>query len=391
MMVWRKQGRHTFTCWIYPLVGERVEVSTGVDNEQTARQMVAWVDDIVGRGDLLGVVAAIASKTLKLSHAYHLGEQGSVLELDRLRAVALQADAVNVWPHLIAYAKQRSVGKKPVRSAETSLAMARHVFPEDPCPHTLWENADEIERRLTTLQGKTWKGKARAIGDATRNRYRNALSVQAEHLRRLKIIARNPLHDVQAFAESPLSFSYLELPDAKTLIEALDAPGQVCAALALGFGMELSAMQKAEVRDLDVTQWVAHSRGSKAHTRDRVVPLSDVFAFLKPILLRAVKGQLPRARLVTVPEYTLLDRQKKTALALGIQPITLHQWRHSCAVILLQHHEAEATVAHILGHKDTALVHKRYGRFRFRAEHMVTRAGSTSAAGLTAARATGND
>lgn len=397
MMVWRKKGRDIYQAWIYPVMGERVAVSTEAREEGTAVAMAQWADDIAGRGDRQGLVAAIAKREIKLAEAYHLGEVEAVAEVERRRTAAraeeIAADAaakiVDVWPHLTAYAEQRSRGKKPVKTAFTALAMAQHVFPENPCPHTLWEDADEIERRLTTLQGKTWKGKARPMSDATRNRYKSVLSVQADHLRRLRVIQRNVLPDVSSFAESSLDFTYLELADAKSLIDALDEQGQITAALALGFGMEWSAIAACEARDLDLVQWSARPRGEKTHWRDRLVHLSDVFAFLQPILRRAVDGKLPRAKLVTTSEYVLLDRQADAAKAVGVQRITLHQWRHSCAVILLQAGESATVVAHILGHKDTSLVIKRYGRFQVRADHYVTRKTDSATKLATGANARG--
>ncbi len=373
-MVWRKGNRPTWQVWVVPMIGERQVCSTDTDDRDVAEAMERWIGDLRARHDVSGLLAAITGREITLSKAYHLGEAGAVALVASTRAEkARTADAVDVLPILTEWTLQRSRGKKPVKTAGEQLRMVRHVFPESPLMSTLW-TADEIERRLADLQGKTWKGKASVMQDPTRNRYRSVLSVAAEHLRRKKVLRANPVDDVPRFAENPLTFEYLELPDAKALIGALSTEGQVAAALALGFGMEWTALAACEVRDLDTEQWAAHAHGGKTLWRDRVSPLSDVFDWLKPILTAAVKGKTPRAKLVTAPEYTLLDQQKTTAEAIGVKPITLHQWRHSCAVILLQAGELPANVAHLLGHKDSSLVIKRYGRFIVRASHFVTRA-----------------
>lgn len=372
-MMWRKAGRPTWNVWVTPMVGDRVACSTETSDVARVEAIEAWLDELRTRHDKLGVLHAIAARDISLAKAYHLGEVSAAALVAATRAdAAVRAAQCDVWPVLDAWAKNRSTGKKPVKTAETQLQMVRHVFPETPCDVSLW-TADEIERRLADLKGKTWKGKAREMQDPTRNRYRAVLSVAAEHLRRKKLLPTNPVAGVVRFAENPLTFDYLELEDAKLLIEALDTEGQLVAALALGFGMEWMAVQACEVRDLNTTDWTAHAHGGKSHWRDRVSPLSDVYAFLKPIFANAVANKLPRAKLVTASEYGLLERQKATAKAIGVKPITLHQWRHTTAVILLQAGELPANVAHLLGHKDSSLVIKRYGRFIVRASHFVTR------------------
>lgn len=384
-MVWQKGGRHTWQAWVVPVMGPRVACSTETGDRTHAEAMERWAKDISARHDARGVLAGIADRTITLAKAYHMGEAGAASYIAAARTDAKEAaKRVDVLPLLTEWTKQRSSGKKPVKTAEEQLRMVRHVFPESPMWSSLW-TADEIDRRLADLKGKTWKGKARVMQDPTRNRYRSVISTAADFLTRKKVLTSNPVDAVQRFAENPLGFDYLELPDAKALVNALDTEGQIVAALALGFGMEWQAIAKAEVRDLDLSGWTAHARGGKTHWRDRVCPLSDVFAFLQPILTNAVRGKTPRALLVTAPEWRLLEQQKQTASAIGVKPITIHQWRHSCAVILLQAGELPANVAHLLGHKDSALVIKRYGRFIVRASHFVTRSQADSATQLSTA------
>ena len=374
--MWKRAGRPKWETWVTPVTGERVVCSTGTADESRAKLMEAWLTDLHARRDLMGVLAAVAGREITLAKAYSLGEAGAAALVASLRAEkAEQAKAIDVWPVLKDWVSQRASGAKPVKTAATTLQMARHVFPEDPCPVTLW-TPDEIERRLADLKGKTWKGKARPIQDATRNRYRTALSVCAEHLRRKKLLTINPVEAVPSYDENALTFGYIDLADAKKLIGALTGEGQIAAAFALGFGAEWCALAQLEVRDLNLTEWECHVKGGKSHWRDRIVPLSDEFAFLQPIMRAAVKDKLPRTKLITEPEWRLLDQQKATAEAIGVKPITLHQWRHTCAVALLQAGELPPNVAHVLGHKDTALVFRRYGRFLVKSKHFATRKGS---------------
>lgn len=371
-MMWRRGGRPTWETWVTPVVGERVVCSTGTTDPDRAARMETWLAELHERRDTMGVLAAICARAIPLAKAYALGEAGAAALVAAQKAERAAAKAVDVWPVLASWTTQRASGAKPVKTAATTLAMARHVFPETPCPATLW-TADEIERRLVDLKGKTWKGKARPMQDATRNRYRTALSVCAEHLRRKKLLPDNPVAAVPSFAENPLTFGYLELPDATALIGALTGEGQIAAAFALGFGAEWQALEAMTVKDVNVEEWECHVHGGKSHWRDRIVPLSDVFAFVQPIIRDAIKDKLPRTRLITEPEWRLLEHQKATAKAIGVKPITLHQWRHTCAVALLQAGELPANVAHVLGHKDTSLVFKRYGRFLVKSTHFATR------------------
>jgi integrase len=388
-MVWRKQDRSVWNLWVTAVAGGRIICSSGTSDRATAERMSRWCDDVASRGDVRGVLAAIVAREITLKLAYHVGEEGAAAWLISARAASALGAGANVWPTLEAWATRRGSTAKPVKTAADTFAMVRRVFPESPCPVTLW-TTDEIERRLVELHGITKTGKARHLSDARRNRYRSALSVAAEVLRRHKLLATNPVGDVPTFAESPLTFKYLELPDARALIDTLAGQGRLAAALALGFGMEWSALIRCEVRDLNLTEWTAHVHGPKNHWRDRVVPLSDVFDWIKPIVRDAVAGKMPRTRLIDSPEYTLLRAQKAAAQIADVQAITLHQWRHSCAVILLQAGESASNVAHVLGHKDASLVHRRYGRFIVRAAHFVTRAAlATPLATPTPAKAAG--
>lgn len=389
-MVWRKSGRRVWQVWVTPVAGARTICSTGTEDQDTAERMERWCDDLRERGDTRGVLSGIARRTIPLKLAFHLGEEKAAVWLQAKHAEQVLGEGADVWPTLMAWTNRRSRGAKPIKTAGDTLAMVRRVFPESPCPVTLW-TPDQIEQRLQELLGRTWKGKAREISDARRNRYRSAVSVAADVLRRHKLLTANPVKDVPTYAESPLTFSYLELPDARLLIDALHGDGRIAAALALGFGMEWSAITACEVRDLDLTEWTGHARGPKNHWRDRIVPLSDVFDWLKPILRGAVADKMPRSRLVTSPEYTLLRLQKEAATAVGVQPITLHQWRHSCAVILLQAGESASNVAHVLGHRDASLVHRRYGRFIVRAAHFVTRKSLATTLATPTPEKTGTD
>jgi len=47
----------------------------------------------------------------------------------------------------------------------------------------------------------------------------------------------------------------------------------------------------------------------------------------------------------------------------GLPRHTLHDWRHSHAIWSLQDGMPPALVAHQLGHKDTTLLHKVYGKW----------------------------
>lgn len=375
MTPWRRKGRALYEIWVEPVDAPRKVCTTGTSDEATARLIAEWCDSLRERGDLQRVLSAIAAREIDLLKAYQFGEDGAARWVAARRSEkAQQASAVDVWPILEEWLRGRARGVKPLKTAQQQLTMLHHFWPESPCWSSLW-TSDVIEERLAQLQGRTWKGKARAISDATRNRYRNVLSTAAEYLRRRKVLLTNVVEDVPSYGENALTFKYLELEDARALIDALHGEGRLAAALALGFGMEWAALEVVESRDINVSTWEAHAHGSKQHWRDRVVPLSDVFDWLKPIILDALRDKLPRTRLVTEPEWRLLRLQKEAAEAVRVQPITLHQWRHSCAVILLQAGETASNVAHILGHKDPTLVHRRYGRFMVRAHHMVTRGG----------------
>jgi hypothetical protein len=104
------------------------------------------------------------------------------------------------------------------------------------------------------------------------------------------------------------------------------------------------------------------AHGGKTRWRNRLCRIVEAWCvdYIRP----ALAGKLPDALVFDgVKEWWALREHKAAAEAKGLPKSTLHDWRHTHAVLMLRAGYKPTVVAHQLGHRDTSLVWKRYGRF----------------------------
>lgn len=199
------------------------------------------------------------------------------------------------------------------------------------------------------------------VSDSTRNRYRSALSVFASWLVEREVIPHNPVGDVRSKKENPARAVWLEREQAQALIAALPMPFRAMEALMACTGMEWQAVKALTRRDVNVKKRTVHARGKKTPWRDRIVRPTEEWAW--EIFLAYVKPMTGSARVFTLSNSTALKIHIRISDELALPRTTLHDWRHTYAVLSLRDGYSLQVVAHQLGHKDTTLVQTRYGKF----------------------------
>ena len=359
-MVYRKAGGQTwYTRVVTTQQAERL-CSTGTTLRTEAVAVERWHQGVRRRLDVHGVLDAIVAKRLTLLQAYRLGEAGVVAhfqqQAEAAAAAAEQAarDAANLdlRPHLetfLTWRAQRTAGRTMVPIYRQQLL---RLFPEAEWRRDWW-TAQLVAQRLDQLDVPT---------DATRNRYRAAVSAFAKWCVRRGLLASNPARDIGGYAESPADVIWWSEADAKRLIAALPAEYRVREALMAGCGMDWSDCQRLRVRDLDLTARTVRCYGSKTKHRNRVVRITE--AWVLPVLRAAVAHALPDAWVCPRHSSKQANRvHRQTLEALDITPVArLHAWRHHYAVTLLRRGELPQVVAHQEGHGTTKLVLDRYGK-----------------------------
>lgn len=200
------------------------------------------------------------------------------------------------------------------------------------------------------------------FSNSTRNRHRAALSRFARWLIEREVLDTNPVRDVQMVKENPPRMTWLEREDAKRLVLAVPLPHRAAIALMAATGMELQAVERVARRDVDLDVGTVRARGGKNFWRDRVVRGTEPWAW--SIFAEYARDFLPDALLFgDVSRDTIRSQHHRAAKLLNLPKTTLHDWRHSYAVWSLKDGLSPTVVARQLGHKDTTLLARVYGRY----------------------------
>ena len=310
----------------------------------------------------LDVVDAILEKRIALPEAYEAHLEGTLDQL--LGAHPATEPAVDLMPLLDKFVSEKKRSRKGSGQADTYKKQILTLYPERPFVLSRFTRK-EVWTRLSALE----------VDSPTRNRYRTATSWFAKNLVMEELLDRNFVREIEGFGENDPRLVYYEIDDAKRLVAGLDQPYAAIAALALGFCAEWGAITRGTVGDvaLDADPVVTHVRGTKRAWRDRLVPLVPELAWTLDFIRPALKGKTPGAPIVAdVPEWRVIDVQRDVARELKLHAIgegdfgehSIHDWRHTHAVALIRWGYLEQIVADHLGHKDTSLVRRVYGRFK---------------------------
>jgi integrase len=346
MTPYRNTGSDAWKARVRHPDGRSMVAGCDTTKRATANAMERWALDLYNdrTPTALAVLDAILRKRVTLPRAYD--QRGRLAEL-----VASFADE-NIEPHVARWHAAKRRAKKGAASADKYLVQVRaFIPPKTPFPLSRF-TSKEIRRHLRAL----------TVEDPTRNRHKAALSSFADFLVDEDVLERNVVRDVKGWAEGEGRVVHYERDQAQALIAALSQPFQAIEALMVGAGFEWQAVSRLRVRDVDLATGEVTAHGGKTHWRNRRCRIVEAWAipYIRPALAGKFDNQVVFEGLT---EYAALASHKAAVRALGLPESTLHDWRHTHAVLMLRSGYKPTVVAHQLGHRDTSLVWKRYGRF----------------------------
>lgn len=353
-MPFNRPGKESLYTWVYDCAGQRRQLSLGTKLEKDALRIESWCEDHRQRGDLSGILAAIVAGEMRLMEAYSAGPDAPAL-LARKRAERNNPD---LRTHLDAWESEER--KDGVASIGEYRKNVERLYPVSLRPSDL--NAVDIRKGLLALPD---------VQRPTLNRHLTALSSFCRWCVRHGILPRNPTEDVERWSENPTRMRLWTPEEARRICMAMAQPWRGLHALAASAGWEVKAMERGRVRDLalDGAPPTAFAHGTKNPWRERLCVVTESWAL--PLIRELIDGREPDAMLYDgewLKDYAY-RALTKALKALKLPHADVHDWRHSHAVWLLQRGELPSVVAHQLGHKTTALVWERYGRFAVQTRH----------------------
>lgn len=343
---------------IWTPVGAAKRVSLETRDAKTAQNVEAWANDVRERLDRHGVLAAVVEGILTLPQAFVLGEADAARYIAEQRAEA--ADRALTDADLDAWGRWLRDGGMKEDGIAAYRRQVEIVWPEP--RRVSWLTPRAITVAIDAVE----------VSVQTRGRYRTAMSSLCEWLLRQGFMDVNPMPSVPGYRSSPPREVWYSTADALRVLHALPPVQRGFEALMWACGWELAACRHARVGDIDLKAMTAFARGTKTSHRMRLTVITEpeAVAMIEPLLA----NKLPSAPLLDEPTLTpsrMLLVHNRTVKALGLPKSTLHDWRHSFAVKEIKKGRPLEFVAQMLGHANTLMVQKCYGKYRMASDDLV--------------------
>jgi integrase len=270
-------------------------------------------------------------------------------ELDALRA---QLSDVDVEPHVADWLAVLRSSRSPDTVEHYELYVRSLIVRGARFPRT----------ELSYQRIAQWLA-ARPVGPSTKRKYKAALSSFCTHLREVSVLDRNPVREVKAPPASRPRMEYLETVDqVRALAKKQPEPFRTLSLLLHATGIEISVALALCARDVDKHRRQIRARGTKTRARDRI---ANVAEWAWPALKRHLALKHPAALLFPrVSRWTASDKHREACKALGIENYRLHDARHTYAVRAIRAGASFEVIAEQLGHADTTMAVRVYGRFK---------------------------
>jgi len=330
--------------------GARHRLSLRTTDKESAERLERMLDTLADQHRWIAL-DALRTGALTLAECWDAFARNRVAELERSIADGSRSrdlePFVQQWAEAMARKKRPSVGVQAKYVMQVRrLIPGGKAFPSD---------------RFTTPALSAW---LHALPIGQPNRYQAALSRFAKFLVERGILQDNPLSHVERASESEPKVVHLSREEVVRVLGALSPRDRPIHALMACTGVEWQAATSARASDLDVSARTFRAHGTKTAARERLVALSEGPAL--EILRDYVKGArlLPSAPLF--PRYAhsaALKRLKAACAAVGVRIITIHDWRHVYAVQAVRDRVPYYLIANQLGHTNTVMVQRVYGRF----------------------------
>jgi integrase len=352
--------------------GTRRLVSLKTRDAGTAKQMQRMLDVLRDHHRWL-LLDAVCAGTLTIAEVYQaFGESRHAQLEERLRAAP--ADDRDLEPSIARWRESLLRLRSPnPATVEVYVRQVRTLIPADkPFPRSAFTVARISEWRdgLSAPHAAT-----KRRGASQPNRFLVALNSFAAFLVERGLIDANPVAQVSRAREAPPRDVSLHRDDAAALVAALEQPWRALHALMAGTGLEISAALKLRHGDIDAKARTVRGRGSKTASRDRTVKVTEAWAWdivaeyvkqhrgLRDALVfgEIVRNDEPGAYAVAADaSHRALAAACKVRKIVGFRQ---HDWRHVYAVQAIRDAMPLQLVAAQLGHRDTLMVQRVYGRY----------------------------
>jgi integrase len=366
-MVYRRHALPMFYVKVPTRTGW-VSRSTGTADRATARQMERMLVDLGPQGKRTwDVIEAVLDNRLTLGELY---DAWRLNDLEGLRARLADEDLTAHIPGWRAWLTDRV----KAATAERYVVHVRTLMPDGkPYLRSAFTGptvARWLASRTKLVQKRKPGGKprrkenpdAQLASASTKRRYFAAVQSFTAYLVEMGILASNPIRDVSPPPASDPRCDFLELPDAKRLIEGSALPYRAIFALAYGAGLEISAILTLVETDVDRETRQVRARGTKAWTRDRITRVADwAWAYVERYLDTLTPGERVFRGL---NRWDASSYHRERLQTLGLEGYRLHDARHHWAVRMARAGAPFELIARQLGHRNVAMVAKVYGRFK---------------------------
>ncbi len=327
--------------------------TTGTRDKAVAKAMGRMIDDLGPSGkrcwEFLSPIAERALSVPELFDAYTTGTLDGLRQ--RLSDVDLES-YVEDWLRVVAAHKAPDT-RDHYRLYVRSLLPEGKRFPRSALTH---------ERILGWLS-------SRRVGRSTKRKYHAALSGFCEYLKSVGVLERNPMREVKAPPPAKPRMRYLEHEEVLRLVEALPRPYNVISALLHGTGMEVSVAIGLKRRHFDTVRREIWAKGTKTHARERIAKVAD---WAWPTVERHISLFTPNAPVFPgINRWTASDKHREACKALDIEDYQLKDARHTYAVRAVRAGASFEVVARQLGHADTTMAVRVYGRFQPTEQEMI--------------------
>ena len=359
----RGEGPHPFlrgATWWARIPAKRPPAkqrSLGTTNKARAKALCGMLRTLAQQ-QRWDVLAELAEGTLDLAETFDRLSRDELVAMQAERKAAANdcdlTQYIKPWQERL-----RSEGHKTI---DTYVRQLRTLMPE---------GAPFLRSRFRRSEIRVWLDTQKP---KTRNRYRAAASSFAQYLLELEVLDSNPVRLVKAAPAGAPRVRWLTIPEATAVLDALPEPHKALHALLMATGADVGAALYLRVRDVDMAKGEVLIRGTKTHDRERTRRLLHEWAaqrFWAYFRTRAKIGAALVFDLVIEGEprekFRATDRTltalQSAAAAVKVTDYTSKDHRHTFAVQALKDGYSYSVVAFQLGHADTTLVHRVYGKY----------------------------
>lgn len=320
--------------------------STGTRDKGLARSMARMMDELGPRGKRAWVfLDGVAANRLSVADLY---DAYTARDLDGLQE---RMQDVDLEPQVPLWLKAIASNVAPDTVERYKLCVVSLIEPGNRFPRSALTHATVVQ----------WLA-SRKVGRSTKRKYHAAMSGFCGYLNDIGILQRNLMRDVKAPPPAPPRMRYLDQPDVLRIIAAQEHPYSVLSSVLHGTGMEVSVALSLKKRDVDTIRLEIRAKGTKTKTRDRIAKVAE---WAWPLIDRHISLLTPNAPLFpNINRWTASDKHREACKTLEIEDYQLKDSRHTYAVRAIRAGAPFEVVARQLGHADTTMAVRVYGRFK---------------------------